>query len=121
MNFSHIPVVLVDRTLPLTVPSSPGPRDLSWRTGQPTHTNLRPAFFDAASRTRISRKYPETVESAVPLRPEYPDLMSALPERLSTKLFADTELVRLPADKVLFEAGDAGDVGGGRNRYWMAI
>jgi CRP/FNR family transcriptional regulator, cyclic AMP receptor protein len=45
----------------------------------------------------------------VPLRPEYPDLMSALPERLSTKLFAGAKLVQFPAGKVLFRAGDSGD------------
>jgi CRP/FNR family transcriptional regulator, cyclic AMP receptor protein len=51
----------------------------------------------------------ETMENAVPLRPEYPDLMSALPERLSTKLFDGAELVRLRDGEVLFQAGDSGN------------
>jgi CRP/FNR family transcriptional regulator, cyclic AMP receptor protein len=44
----------------------------------------------------------------VRLRQEYPDLMSALPERLSTELFAGAELVRLRSGQVLFRAGDSG-------------
>jgi CRP/FNR family transcriptional regulator, cyclic AMP receptor protein len=45
----------------------------------------------------------------VRLRQECPDLMSALPERLSTELFAGAELVRLRTGQVLFRAGDSGD------------
>jgi CRP/FNR family transcriptional regulator, cyclic AMP receptor protein len=44
----------------------------------------------------------------VHLRLEYPDVMSALPERLSTELFAGAELVCIPAGQVLFRAGDPG-------------
>ena len=43
------------------------------------------------------------------LRPEYPDLLSALPERLSTELFAGAALVQLPMGHVLFRADDSGD------------
>jgi CRP/FNR family transcriptional regulator, cyclic AMP receptor protein len=49
------------------------------------------------------------MENAVPLKPEYPDLMSALPERLSTELFAGAELVRLRDGEVLFQAGASGN------------
>jgi CRP/FNR family transcriptional regulator, cyclic AMP receptor protein len=48
-------------------------------------------------------------ESAVPLRSEFPDLMSALPECLSTKLFAGAELVQLSPGEVVFRAGNSGD------------
>jgi CRP/FNR family transcriptional regulator, cyclic AMP receptor protein len=41
-------------------------------------------------------------------RQECPDLMSALPEPLSTELFAGAELVRLRTGEVLFRAGDSG-------------
>jgi hypothetical protein len=36
-------------------------------------------------------------------------LLSELPARLSTELFAGTELVRLHAGRVLFRAGDSGN------------
>jgi CRP/FNR family transcriptional regulator, cyclic AMP receptor protein len=49
------------------------------------------------------------MENAVPLRPEYPDLMSALPESLSKKLFAGAELVRLRNGEMLFQTGDSGN------------
>jgi CRP-like cAMP-binding protein len=48
-------------------------------------------------------------EGAVGLRPTYPRLLSELPARLSTELFAGAELVRLPAGRVLFRAGDSGN------------
>jgi CRP/FNR family cyclic AMP-dependent transcriptional regulator len=38
-----------------------------------------------------------------------PRLLSELPTRLSTELFAGAKMVRLPANKVLFRAGDSGD------------
>jgi CRP/FNR family cyclic AMP-dependent transcriptional regulator len=40
---------------------------------------------------------------------EQPRLLSELPARLSTELFAGAELVRLPADRVLFRAGASGN------------
>jgi CRP-like cAMP-binding protein len=43
------------------------------------------------------------------LKTERPRLLSELPARLSTDLFAGAELVRLPAGKMLFRAGDAGN------------
>ena len=43
------------------------------------------------------------------LRPTYPRLLSELPTHLSTELFACAELVRLPAGRVLFQAGDPGN------------
>jgi len=46
---------------------------------------------------------------AVGLRPTDPRLLSELPARLSTELFAGAELVRLPAGRVLFRAGDPGN------------
>jgi CRP-like cAMP-binding protein len=39
----------------------------------------------------------------------YPRLLSELPARISTELFAGAELVRLPAGRLLFRAGDSGD------------
>jgi CRP/FNR family cyclic AMP-dependent transcriptional regulator len=42
------------------------------------------------------------------LRPEYSRLLSGLPARLSTELFANAELVRLRAGQVLFRTGDPG-------------
>ena len=38
-----------------------------------------------------------------------PSLLSGLPKRLATDLFARATLVRRVADKVLFVAGDAGN------------
>lgn len=52
--------------------------------------------------------YPD-VGGSVHLRLEHPDVMSALPERLSTELFAGAKLERLPAGQVLFRAGDPGN------------
>jgi CRP/FNR family transcriptional regulator, cyclic AMP receptor protein len=52
--------------------------------------------------------YPEP-EGAVGLRSKYPRLLSELPARLSTELFAGAKMVRLPAGRVLFRAGDSGD------------
>ena len=43
------------------------------------------------------------------LKPENMHLLSDLPRRLSTKLFASAKLVRLVAGKTLFLAGDSGD------------
>ena len=43
------------------------------------------------------------------LKPENPRLLSGLPTRLSRELFARAELVRLPAGRVLFRAGDPGN------------
>jgi CRP/FNR family transcriptional regulator, cyclic AMP receptor protein len=43
------------------------------------------------------------------LKPEHPRLLSGLPTRLSRELFARAELVRLPAGRVLFRAGDPGN------------
>jgi CRP/FNR family transcriptional regulator, cyclic AMP receptor protein len=43
------------------------------------------------------------------LRPEYPRLLSGLPEPLSLGLFANAKLVRLAAGKILFRAGAADD------------
>ena len=43
------------------------------------------------------------------LKPDHPRLLSGLPTRLSTELFASAELVRLPAGRVLFRAGDPGN------------
>jgi CRP/FNR family transcriptional regulator, cyclic AMP receptor protein len=48
-------------------------------------------------------------EGAVGLRSKYPRLLSELPTRLSTELFAGAKTVRLPAGRVLFRAGDSGD------------
>jgi len=48
-------------------------------------------------------------EGAVALRSKYPCLLSELPTRLSTELFAAAELVRLAAGRVLFRAGDSCD------------
>jgi CRP/FNR family transcriptional regulator, cyclic AMP receptor protein len=45
----------------------------------------------------------------VELKPEYPRLLSGLPERLSTELFASAKLVRLAAGDVLFRAGAVND------------
>ena len=42
------------------------------------------------------------------LRPEYPRLLSGLPARLSTALFASAERMRLGAGQVLFRAGEPG-------------
>jgi CRP/FNR family transcriptional regulator, cyclic AMP receptor protein len=42
------------------------------------------------------------------LRPEIPRLLSGLPARLSTELFAGAELVRLSDGQALFRAGDSG-------------
>ena len=41
------------------------------------------------------------------LRSKYPRLFSELPTRLSTELFAAAEVVRLPAGRILFRAGDS--------------
>lgn len=43
------------------------------------------------------------------LRREYSRLLSGLPPPLSTKLFANTKLVRLVAGEILFRAGASGD------------
>ena len=43
------------------------------------------------------------------LKPEHPRLLSGLPAPLSTKLFANTKLVRLAAGEILFRAGAPGD------------
>jgi CRP-like cAMP-binding protein len=43
------------------------------------------------------------------LKTERPRLLSELPARLSTDLFAGAELVRLPSGKMLFRAGDPGN------------
>jgi CRP/FNR family transcriptional regulator, cyclic AMP receptor protein len=43
------------------------------------------------------------------LKPEYPRLLSGLPERLSTGLFATAKPVRLAAGDVLFRAGAVND------------
>jgi CRP/FNR family transcriptional regulator, cyclic AMP receptor protein len=43
------------------------------------------------------------------LKPENMHLLSDLPRRLSTKLFASAKLVRLAAGNALFLAGDSGD------------
>jgi CRP-like cAMP-binding protein len=48
-------------------------------------------------------------QGAVGLRPKFPRLLSELPTRLSTELFAGVETVRLPAGQVLFRAGESGD------------
>jgi CRP-like cAMP-binding protein len=45
------------------------------------------------------------------LRPEHARLLSGLPAPLSTKLFANTKLVRLAAGKILFRAGASDDDG----------
>jgi CRP/FNR family transcriptional regulator, cyclic AMP receptor protein len=42
-------------------------------------------------------------------RPEYPRLLSGLPARLSTELFANAKLVRLAAGEILFRAGTSDD------------
>jgi len=41
--------------------------------------------------------------------PKYPRLLSELPTRFSTELFASAKLVRLAAGRVLFRAGDSDD------------
>jgi CRP/FNR family transcriptional regulator, cyclic AMP receptor protein len=43
------------------------------------------------------------------LRPEHARLLSGLPAPLSTKLFANTKLVRLTSGKILFRAGTSDD------------
>jgi CRP-like cAMP-binding protein len=43
------------------------------------------------------------------LKPEHARLLSGLPAPLSTKLFANTKLVRLAAGKILFRAGASDD------------
>jgi CRP/FNR family transcriptional regulator, cyclic AMP receptor protein len=45
------------------------------------------------------------------LRPEHARLLSGLPAPLSTKLFANTKLVRLAAGEILFRAGASDDDG----------
>jgi len=45
------------------------------------------------------------------LKPEHARLLSGLPAPLSTKLFANTKLVRLAAGKILFRAGASDDDG----------
>src|SRR5262245_64241394 len=55
-----------------------------------------------------SEAYPEA-EVRMGLKPENMHLLSDLPGRLSTELFAGAKLVPLAAGKVLFLAGDFGD------------
>ena len=43
------------------------------------------------------------------LRPEDPRLLSGLPTSVTTKLFANTKLVRLGAGEILFRAGASDD------------
>ena len=43
------------------------------------------------------------------LKPENPRLLSGLPTRLSTDLFAGAKLVRFPSGEMLFRAGDPGN------------
>jgi CRP/FNR family transcriptional regulator, cyclic AMP receptor protein len=57
---------------------------------------------------------PRTPARLVPSRksagkPKYPRLLSGLPARLSTELFAGAEQVQLSAGEVLFRTGDSGD------------
>ena len=68
---------------------------------------IRAELFRAAQ-PQIAQELKEP-EGAVGLRPTYPRLLSELPARLSTELFAGAELVRLPAGRVLFRAGDSGN------------
>jgi CRP/FNR family transcriptional regulator, cyclic AMP receptor protein len=68
---------------------------------------IRAELFRAAQ-PQIVQELKEP-EGAVGLRPTYPRLLSELPARLSTELFAGAELVRLPAGRVLFRAGDSGN------------
>ena len=42
-------------------------------------------------------------------RPKHPRRLSGLPARLSNELFAGAEVVRLPADQVLYREGDSAD------------
>ena len=42
-------------------------------------------------------------------KPKHRRLLSGLPTRLSTELFAGAELVQLPAGQILFQAGESGD------------
>ena len=68
---------------------------------------IRAELFRAAQ-AQIAQELKEP-DGAVGLRPTYPRLLSELPARLSTELFAGAELVRLPAGRVLFRAGDSGN------------
>ena len=43
------------------------------------------------------------------LKPDYPGLLSGVPARLSTELFAGAAVVRIAAGEVLFRAGDTDD------------
>jgi CRP-like cAMP-binding protein len=43
------------------------------------------------------------------LKPDYPGLLSGVPARLSTELFAGDAVVRIAAGEVLFRAGDTDD------------
>ena len=47
--------------------------------------------------------------SPMELRPEYPRLLAGLPAHLSTELFANSTLVRLPAGEILFREGSSDD------------
>ena len=67
-----------------------------------------PTFWSELRDRDTGEAYPEA-EVRMGLKPENIHLLSDLPGRLSTDLFADAKLVRLAAGNTLFLAGDSDD------------